>query len=398
MKIKALYSRRTIWGATAATMPIALVVAVGCFGPPSGTSPSAAPAATATPKGTSPTPTPGTAASPTASPSILTSATHEYYAQSDGNCLKCHTDQKPGGLGNNVPFMPIMPNPATHTGRTEATCLVCHPKAPSKTPPIVKLTVARAGSAPIIDGTGSDAVWSSATEASIPVSGGLHASAGTVKLKALHDGTNVYFMATWADPTESIDRGPYVKKAAGNWEAIPFYPDSYEDKIAFIWNNPDKPTANFSTQGCAVMCHAVTAYGRPLKYTNTESEIADMWHAKIVRHVLPAGINQMDDQNVIRPIDINEASPSTVATAEDGGRRGDKQTTSSGDKIANKLVNNLLPQWMPAAAPFTVPPGYMQATQSFDDTKYNVGDKVASIVAKKLTEGRGDIEARTVYN
>jgi len=379
---------RTVKAITLSAATLGLLYVIGC----QPTTTTGSPTQTATP-GSSSTPTP----TPNGVP--LVPASHKYYVQAYTNCLQCHTDQKPSertgktANGNDVPLMSF---PSDHKGRSDSSCLSCHTKAPDLDPPVVNLDVVRVGSAPTIDGVGTDTAWDSATEATIHVSGGINHSETDAKIKAVHDGTNVYFRMTWADPTQSLERGPYVKGSDGKWTATSFYPNSYEDKVAMIWNNPDHPIANFNTQGCAVTCHAVTAYGRPLKYTNGADEIGDMWHAKMSRHVMIDGINQMDDQRVFRPADIESTTPS-AGTIEDGGRGGDPQTTlPGGDRIDNPLVDGV-PAWMPTGGTKWAGIGAMTATESMDTTKYVAGDKVPRVLAKRLTEGRGDIAAKAKW-
>lgn len=398
---------RSIVSAAAIVAPLAIVVSVGCFNQGPGTTTNPASNATPTTQATNPTTT--ASATPTDAPESgppKIPATHKYYAQAYDNCLPCHTTTKPTSAGNKVPFMPFgFKRPgadATHAGRTQATCMACHSKAADQEPPVVNLTVARVNTPPTVDGSGSDGAWNSASELSIALRGGLNKSEQTIKVKAVHDGTDVYFLVTVPDPTLSEDRGSFVKNADGTWTKQSYYPDKYEDKLAIIWNNSDssRALANFNTQGCAVTCHAVTANrDRPYKYTNAANEIADMWHAKLVRHVqpglAPGGLGYMDDQYVFLPSDITAA---TTSVEEDGGRAGDPQTSSKGD-VALKL--NLVdgkPQFMPAGSTIKAPPFYMTATASFDDSRYVAGDKVPQIMVKPLTEGRGDIKIKAVHD
>lgn len=369
---------------------VGLVYAVGCQ-PNPGVTPAT---------GTTPTPTTQATATPVPSNgNPLVPASHKYYAQADTNCLACHTDVKPA-TGNKVAFMPF---PSNHSGRSASGCLGCHSKAPDAAPPVVDMTVAKVTSAPTIDGVGTDTVWNSATEVSLKVDGGVNSSETTIKLKAVHDGTNVYFRAILADPTQSLERQPLVKGADGKWTKTSAWPDKYEDKLSFIWNNPEKPIAGFDTQGCAVTCHAATkdwANKRPLMYTKNTGEFGDMWHAKTARHAAVPGIDQFDDQQVWHPADIEDATAS-ANTIKDGGRKGDSQAagTSSGDYTTNDInAETLLPAWMPAGADSVLKAGvngnpyWMTATQSFDNSKFVAGDKLAAHLAKKLTGSRGNMD------
>lgn len=350
--------------------------------------------------GTNPvaSPTASTAATATPAPNgnPLVPASHKYYANAYTNCLPCHTDQDPA-TGNAVRFMPFK---STHTGRSEASCLGCHTKATDATPPVIAMTVAKIASsaAPDFDPTTNDAAWASATEVSLPVDGGVNKSETTVKLRGVHDGTYVYFRATVADPTESLERQPLVKGADGKWTKTRAWPDMYEDKLSFIWNNPEKSIANFDTQGCAVTCHAVTkdwASKRPLMYTKNANEFGDMWHAKTARHAAVPEIKQFDDQKIYHPSDIEDATASS-SSIKDGGRGGDP---TGSDYTTNDIsASTGLPAWMPLGADSVLKAGvngnpfWMTATASFDNSKFATGDKLAAHLVKRLAGSRGDID------
>ena len=381
-------TRNALLAIASAAAPFALLVAVGCPGP--------APTAT---------PTPGATAAPTAAPTPAATAvpdngnpkipaSHQYYTQSADNCTACHAD-----LTNKV----FQPFPASHVGRTNTMCASCHNKAAEATPPVLKMTVAKitTGEAPAIDATGTDGAWSKATELEIPLKGGINKSETTKKLKAVHDGTNVYFLATWADPTESLERGPFVKQADGTWKKTPYYPSNYEDKVGFIWHT-GTGMDGFKTQGCAVTCHATTANrDRPLKYTDSGTKL-DMWHAKMVRTVMPANVQQIDDQNIIWTDLLDDASGSGKEwddMIKDGGRRGEPKT--GGGYTDNPKNTDGSPKWMPGAEPFKVTDGrsfwLSGATSSFDNTKFVAGDKVAAIHVAKLLGDRGDLPAQAKW-
>ena len=71
----------------------------------------------------------------------------------------------------------------------------------------------------------------------------------------------IYFLLQYADPTQSIQRGPYKKQADGSWKKLSDPNDKggddnvyYEDKWSLMWNVNDS-IAGFNQNGCAVMCH-----------------------------------------------------------------------------------------------------------------------------------------------
>ncbi len=159
------------------------------------------------------------------------------------------------------------------------------------------LTSVKVAVAPVIDGT-PEAIWDQATAMTVNVAGGANTGAHTVTLKSVYTDDSVYFLATWNDPTESLRREPWVKQADGTWKQLKDPDDKggdnnkyYEDKFAQIWNIN---SPGFETTGCFAVCHAGEA-GKPYgnKYTANPGEMADIWHAKLVR-TNPAGY--IDDQ------------------------------------------------------------------------------------------------------
>lgn len=362
-------------------------------------------------------PTTPTASNPTATPTPSSSnntttdngylkvpASHKYYAQADTTCVSCHTNLDPT-TGNAVRFMPF---PDGHEKKSPTNCVSCHQTAAETAPPVVNMTVAKVTTGPDNDPATNDTLWAGATEAAIPVQGGVNKSETTIKMKAVHDGTYVYFRATLDDPTKSLERQPYVKNADGTWTKTKAWPDKYEDKLAFIWDNPEKPMTGFSTQGCAVTCHSAgpsDKYGRPVKYAPAAGQFGDMWHAKTARHAAVPELKQIDDQSVWYPDDLSNPL-STTDTLKDGGRKGDAQlsTSTKGDYTTNDKDSGGLPKWMPAGDDTKLKAGvgsnpfWMLATQSFNPDKFAVGDKLASHLAKRLEGSRGDIDGYAVWS
>lgn len=176
---------------------------------------------------------------------------------------------------------------------------------------------------PNIDGT-VDPVWTSApklnTTPQVPDPGnGMFAGyIGTqypVTLRSLYDGTNIYFLAEWADANKSVQVSPwYFDPTTKRWAQEPsaktFDANGNltregwgEDKLAFLWNI-DNSTAKFASQTCYASCHMFTPYLDPTTgttkpnqsgnhYTNGSNEKIDMWWLKIGRDPLH---NQFSDE------------------------------------------------------------------------------------------------------
>ena len=289
------------------------------------------------------------------------------------------------------------------------------PPMPAWTAPDGALVAAPVEAAPVLDGMGDDAAWASATEIVVPVSGGVNfdGKGGTdVSIKAVYTADEVYFLVTYADPTESWFRSPWQKNEDGTFTKIKDANDKggdnnsvYEDKMAFIW--PITAIKNFETAGCFVACHAgenadIKPYGN--KYL-AEGEKADIWHWKSVRN-----LNQVDDQ-WLDSTKLDTTSPETQAKTIEAGRKSDAKAEGSGGYADNYAT---MPD--PADATKTVPdkskPGF--TSTGFDATTGAPGfildsEKVAldqagidavpagayipGIVKSEITGDRGDIKA-----
>jgi len=268
------------------------------------------------------------------------------------------------------------------------------PTEPAWTAPEGALASVPVDSAPTLDGIGDEAVWAEAPSVSIPVSGGANHGATDITLRSVYSGDMVYFFATWADPTESFLRSPWVKQEDGSWAKLkdPNDPGGdnnlyYEDKLAFIWPI-DASIPNFETQGCFTACHAgensdVKPFGN--KYTAEEGQLGDIWHWKSVRN-----LNQVDDQYV----DSVTYSPETP----EAGRHGDPK--DSGGYVNNETEDKTMPAFMqPAEAPRDGSPGYILDAEKlpFDDAAFAPGDMIPGIIISEFVGDRGDFAAGWAY-
>jgi hypothetical protein len=172
--------------------------------------------------------------------------------------------------------------------------------------------------APVIDGT-IEAMWDNSPKlqfsTAVPeVTGdvfrGYHGNIiPSVTLRSTYDDTNIYFLAEWADPTESLLRQPwFFDPIAKKWSQEIGAPTFgltggitrlafYEDKAAFLWNINNSVTG-WNNATCYKSCHTglPAADGSSRHFTNAPSERIDMWHWKSVR----GGVNgayQFEDQH-----------------------------------------------------------------------------------------------------
>ena len=148
------------------------------------------------------------------------------------------------------------------------------------------LTAVKVDKPPLLDGKIED-VWKKAKDIKINLLGGANLPKGgtEVSLKAVYTSSDIYFLAQWRDPTQSLQRFPWKKQADGTWLKLVDPADKgndsnkyYEDKFAMLWNIN---IAGFDAAGCMVACHAGEA-GKPFgnKYTANAGELGDLWHWK----------------------------------------------------------------------------------------------------------------------
>jgi hypothetical protein len=128
-----------------------------------------------------------------------------------------------------------------------------------------------------------------------------------VTFRSAYDADNIYFLAEWSDPTQTLLREPwYFDPSTRRWAqevGSPTFgptgaitrPAFYEDKLAMLWN-VDNSVTGWNSATCYKSCHtglsATDGFGR--HHTNSLSERIDMWHWKMVRTGAPNG--QIDDQ------------------------------------------------------------------------------------------------------
>lgn len=248
--------------------------------------------------------------------------------------------------------------------------------------------------APTLDGAADEAFWADAPSVEIEVSGGGNESDTTVSIRSVYSGDSVYFVVAWEDPTQSFIRSPWQKQEDGTWVKLSDPEDEggdnslyYEDKMAFIWNIANS-IQGFEDQGCFTACHAGEEDGdKPFgnKYTSDEGELGDIWHWKSVRNV-----GQMDDQY----LDWTRWSEDTP----EAGRHSDPK--DSGGYADNVNEGGDGPAFMaPEGGSRDGAPGFILDSEKvpFDDSLFEAGDMVPSIVVAPITGDRGNISAGWVW-
>lgn len=255
------------------------------------------------------------------------------------------------------------------------------------------LVAAKVAAPPALDGNANDPVWAEAKSITVKLTDGANFGGKgetTATLKAVYSGDMVYFLIQYADPTNSLRRGPLQKQADGSWKKLSDPANKggddnvyYEDKWSIIWNI-NNSIAGFDKMGCGAFCHAGEP-GKPYgnKYTAKEGELGDMWHMKGMR---TAPLGNVDDQYLDHTRFDAQKSPNA-------GRKSDP----GGPEYANMKVVNGKPEFMNKdAKPGNAVGGLyyvVEGTQvPFDDSKFKAGDEVASYMIYPLKGDRADIK------
>lgn len=287
---------------------------------------------------------------------------------------------------------------ATGTPAPAGVVVVPGTPAPASAAPGGALVAVAADVAPTLDGVGDEDAWAGAEEISVAVAGGANFDGGSteVRIKALYTDDSVYFLVTYADPTMSFFRSPWLMREDGTWEMITDPDDRggdnntvYEDKLSFIW-----PIANsipdFDRMGCFSTCHAgenpdVKPYGN--KYTDEEGQLGDIWHWKSVRN-----LNQVDDQY----LDWTRFNPETALGA---GRKSDPR--ESGGYVDNVAADDTTRPGFtsPNIDMQTGAPGYILDSErvEIDPAAISAGSYIPSIIKSEFVGDRGDISAGWKY-
>ncbi len=296
---------------------------------------------------------------------------------------------------------PQNPAPSTPAPSTPAPAT----PAPSSNTGQGALTSVKVSTAPVIDGK-MEQMWNQAKPVDIPVSGGF-AGDIAVSMRSIYTGDSAYFLLQWSDQELSQRRMPWVYNGNGKFTAVPAAPSgfnpsdlanwtrrpagyAYEDKAAIIWNI-NNSTKNFNNSGCSVACHP-DASPRPLKYTNADGELLDMWHWKLVRTDPYA---KLDDQYV--------DNTSDVKVNANAGRKGDPggpeyEHNEKPDKSGPAYVS----KDKLTAPPYGIRNENKREITDADIANLKQGDEVASVIigtpAIVTRTDRSDVDAKGFYD
>jgi Ethylbenzene dehydrogenase len=237
----------------------------------------------------------------------------------------------------------------------------------------------------------ADLAWTTAKPLTVNLSGGENfggKGSTTATLKAVYTSDTLYMLVQYADPTDSLRRGPFQKQADGSWKKLVDPKNTggddnvyYEDKWAMLWPI-DNSVKGFAQSGCMVACHI--GEGKPYgnKYTANAGEIMDMWHMKGSR---TGPLGHVDDQYCDDTRYDAQKNPNA-------GRKSDP----GGPEYSNLKVVNGKPEFMnPDGKPGNAGGKYYVVKDkvvAFDDSKFKPGDEVASYQIHPLSGDRADIK------
>lgn len=294
--------------------------------------------------------------------------------------------------------------PSTEAPATESP--VTEPPVPAWEAPEGALVAVPVDAAPTLDGVADDAAWANAQPVTVKVQKGFNEFTTEAELKAVYTADTVYFMLTYADPTESWFRSPWQKQEDGTWKQIKDPNDKggdnntlYEDKFALIWNI-NNSIADFNEFGCQVACHDgenpdLKPYGN--KYTANEGELGDIWHWKSIRN-----LNQIDDQYLdATRFDADKAKEAgRKSDAKDSGGYADNFASMPDPADATKTVaDKSKPGFTSPNVDLTTgAPGYILDSEkvALDQAALDampVGSYLPGIVKSEIVGDRGQISA-----
>lgn len=216
--------------------------------------------------------------------------------------------------------------------------------------------------APTIDGT-IDVMWENSPKlefsAEVPeVSGDIFRSyvgnvISSVTLRSAYDADNIYFLAEWMDPTKSLNRMPwYFDPTTHKWaqeDEFPTFSSTgtitrgafFEDQFGMQWNI-NNSVMGWISSTCYKSCHTglPETDGSGRHYTNSPTEMIDLWHWKAVRGGTNGGF-QTDDQR--------------MTNTYPNGRGGDPGTQAYSNNTQNLVITGSSPAITVSVPKYVIP-------------------------------------------
>lgn len=211
---------------------------------------------------------------------------------------------------------------------------------------------------PVIDGETSDPIWRRIPPLYVRTeNGGNFDGTGetTISVRAVHDGSDAYFLFVWDDPTRSLKQLP-LRKSAGHWQLLH---DGYElgdehtyneDKFAVLLTRLDTILAGdttFHAGATPLAGEPGSLSGRGLHYTTHSGMLADVWQWKATS---TNASNHCDDDYFGPPIAATPAQAAGRAPYR-GGFAHDPGTADYQNNFTtfrqNDYADGVLPRRLP---------------------------------------------------
>ncbi len=281
--------------------------------------------------------------------------------------------------------------------------------------------LARGLAAPALDGDPGDPAWAGVSPVKIRTAKATNSPGHVtdVTVKAVHDGTYVYFQFQWNDPDVSYKRYPLVKTDQG-WKVLQTaFANAdenhyYEDKLSMY-------VTKVANGSCASTCHlgvgpsAEKNEKHGLHYT-AKGEYGDIWHWKSVR-TNPVGAplgepGYVDDQYFGPRTPVKPGERYTggyYGDPDEGGGYAYNFTKLDPKKPLNETL--VVPKFLPPTGPVTTNPAAATSEQgrtwwihkseaipySAEADTYPVGSLIPNIVISPLTGDRGDVRGKAEW-
>jgi subtilase family serine protease len=244
-----------------------------------------------------------------------------------------------------------------------------------------------------IDGV-IDSKWTDALPLKTFVQG--NSSVLDIFVSALFDDNYIYILAQWDEPLSvlaDVDRDAWSLKSnstPGTWEQK----DWGEDRLSFIFEDPNNPVANFSIGGCDAVCHNLNDM-----FTRNPGEMLDVWvwSAATTNEQSYADDGYLTGNNSVT-IDNRTMHNERSDMGWDPGTEGwiVNEDFSGGVERPSHV-------WDPSASPSDLSFMFESDAVQVDWGSYNistlpVGEFVPGHVLKTPSGDRADVEAKGVHN
>ena len=244
---------------------------------------------------------------------------------------------------------------------------------------------------PIIDGNHAESSWLQSPILEVPIEKG-----PVVKIQAIYDDQNIYFLLRWPDKAENREKGQWY------FDGEKWSRQGEEDRMGIMWDI-DNTILDFNVHACGITCHDTDKNKQLHKmYTNADVEFADLWDwgaatSDPLGYVEDSFLdNQKFETKGVRGDAASEIIGVAISVAKGGIHYDDSDEPGT---IENTNNDNTMPIYM-VDPKKVVGAKYLteeNAVPITDYTIFNKGDTIPGYLLRQLTGSRGDIEAKGRY-